>query len=102
MRNRDMNYEKSAENVKRIFGDNPEKVRLYTVNESVARSGMSAVIRVYAVEYNIYSNCHEPICVAYGRVYGCGLDRGFEAAYNLFAYAYPKLRYQDFLYHRWM
>ena len=99
---KDMKYKASSENVKRIFGDSPKQVTLYTINQSVARSGLSAVIKVIAIVQNTYTKEYEPVCVAFGRVHGCGLDRGFEACYNLFCYAYPGLRYQDVLRHNWI
>jgi len=102
MRARDMKYKECAERVRRIFGDSPEKVTLYTINESVSRSGMSAVIKVVAISSDSYQNEKYIETIAYGTVHGCGLDRGFEAAYNIFCYAYPNLRYQDFLSHRWL
>jgi hypothetical protein len=100
MKTKDMDYKQGAETLRHMFGENPEKVRLYTVNERVSASNMSAVIKVFAIDTTdkIY-----PIrCIARGRVHGCGLDRGFEACYNLFMYAYPQLGYQEILKQDWI
>ena len=72
------------------------RVRIYTLNRSVAKSGMSAVIRAYVIHDNRLWFITEQ------RVRGCGLDRGHELAYNLFVMAYPDLRYQDCLEHHWI
>ena len=83
-------------NLKQILGENPSKVTIYTINNSVSRSNMSADITAYIIKNN------HPIGLCRTRVNGCGLDRGFELAYNIFISAYPKLRYQETLQHHWL
>jgi hypothetical protein len=73
-----------------------ETVQIYTYNVSVAKSGMSALIRAFIVLDG--EICH----LTETRVHGCGLDRGHELAYDLFRLAYPDARYQDHLKHRWI
>jgi len=72
----------------------------YTICESVAKSGMSAIIRLFVIVNN------RPFCIGTGRVHGCGLDRGFEAAYNVYHYIAKalksELKYQNNLTHSWM
>lgn len=96
MRYRQFDYKSGATSLLRLMGASPKNVVIYTICKSIAPSGMSAVIRAFVIKDN------KPFWLGEGRVHGCGLDRGHEAAYNMFCIAYPKLRYQDFLDHQWV
>ena len=87
-------YDRSKELLPKFFGDNPEKVNIYTLEVSRAKSGMSGVYKALViVGDHLFS-------IAERRVRGFGLDRGFELAYNIFRSSYPDLRYQDHLNHQ--
>ena len=83
--------------LKEFFGEEPkERITIYVTTTSTAKSNMSGVYSAYVIINN------EPRTLVYNeRVCGCGLDRTFELAYNIFTSAYgynnPKTRYQEFL-----
>ena len=96
MKAKDFDFENGAKNLVRYLGVVPGEVRIYTICKSVAISGMSGVIRAFIIKDN------RPFYLGEGRVHGCGLNRGHEAAYNMFCFAYPSFRYQDHLAHEWV
>lgn len=94
---------KNFDNARRLIhlkygkGELPtSRVEIYAYNVSVAKSGMSALIRAFIVlDGRIAWLCET-------RIVGCGLDRGHELACDLFRLAYPSARYQDWLQHEWI
>lgn len=87
--------ENGAVRLKEFYGENPKKIDIYVTTTSTARSNMSGVYSAFVIVGN------EPVCLVRDyRVHGCGLDRTFELAYNLFTSAYGyngSVRYQDVL-----
>jgi len=82
------------------FGKKPKKpIEIYTSMSHVSRSGMMRIISAFIMVEN------NPVCIARDvKMTGCGMDMGFELAYNIFhaAYKYGEPRYQDYLNHRWL
>jgi len=85
----------AGEIVLKEYSEKPkEKVVIYVVTNSTAKSNLSGKYSAYLIRNN------QPRCIAYDvKVCGCGLDRTFELAYNIFcsAYGYNGVRYQDYL-----
>jgi hypothetical protein len=57
---------------------------------------MSRNIKAFVIVDNKIFN------LGYGVVKGCGMDMGFHTAETIFSTAYPSLRYQESLTHRWV
>lgn len=78
------------------YGEQPKKrIKIYVVTNSTASSNMSGKYTAFIIKDNepYYLICNE-------KVSGCGLDRSFELAYNIFCSAYGytgNVRYQDYL-----
>ncbi len=97
----EQDIENAAQELKRILGQPEEGIDFYTILNHVSRSGMFRRISLYIIKDN------QPICLAReSPCYGCGMDMGFELAYNVFGRAYgytnDNYKYQDKLKHRWM
>lgn len=97
------NIEESSKKLKSICGENYRgEIRFVAISRSIARSGMSQEITLF-VKLDDSEKLH-PLHT--GRVNGCGLDRGHEAAYNTFCAAFgynnPKMRYQEKMRFEWL
>lgn len=81
------------------------KVRIYTFLHSVSQSGMTRYISAYVPL--VVNGVAQLVCVAREkRCNGCGMDMGFNLAYNLFhsvyEYGQKGREYQTYLNHSWM
>jgi len=92
--------ETAARWLKEALGQPDEGVTLYTVLNHVSQSGMHRHISLYIIKGSV------PICLArQAPCNGCGMDMGFELAYNVFLEAYGLNKdypYQTKLYHHWL
>ena len=96
MRINKFDYQNAANNIRRLYPVISKDIIIYTSCDHVSKSGMSRRIKAFVVANG------EIICLGYGRVSGCGMDMGFHVAETIFYAAYPGLRYQDYLTHRWL
>lgn len=93
------NIKEAAEILKKNYGSElSEPVRIFSIQESIAKSGMSAVYSQYIIIKN------RPVrIITSQRIAGYGFDRGYDLAYNIFRIAYgDKYRYQDYMEHNYL
>lgn len=90
------NFHSAAFNLRKILGAHPPLITIYTYCTHVSKSGMSRDIKAVVIDENLIYT------IGFGRVKGCGMDMGFHVAETIFCLAYPNLRYQDYLTHKWI
>lgn len=74
----------------------------YTGVVSVAKSGMSRIIKIAYIENNKLCGVSDSVykmagCDKNHRISGCGMDMLFHAQYNLFVTLCPEYKYQDMM-----
>ena len=74
--------------------------RYYTFVESVAKSGMSRIIKIKYISNNKLHGVSDLVYTIAGcdknrRISGCGMDMLFSAQYNLFVTLCPEFKYQN-------
>ena len=84
------------------------EVRILTTLDHVSKSGMTRHISAFVpvVRTDTDGNTRaDLVCIAREvLISGCGMDMGFQLAYNLFheVYSYKDMPYQKYLSHRWL
>ena len=93
----------SLDYFKSIVPNDPKDFRVFTIVNSVSRSGMTRKINAYIMHNN------EPICIARNhKLSGCGMDMCWDYAYRLFHLVYndgkynSKVQYQNYRFHEHM